>query len=81
MNKTLLITIDVIVVIALLALAVFYWTHPAGQLPHWLPGYKPGDKVAHFKHGLAAVIVAVAVAAYGWFATGPKDGAEKPAAS
>jgi amino acid permease len=73
MNKTLLLIIDGIIVIALLVVAVVYWTHPANQLPHWFPGYSSTDSAVHIKHGLGAVIIALAVAAYGWFATGPKD--------
>ena len=73
MNKTLIILIDAIVVIALLVIAVVYGTHQANQLPHWFPGYSASDKLVHFKHGLGALIVALAAAAYGWFATGPKS--------
>lgn len=72
MNKKLLITVDVIVVIALVVVAIVYWTHAANQLPHWFPGYSASDGAVHFKHGLGAILVALAVAAYGWFATGPK---------
>jgi hypothetical protein len=72
MNKTLLIIIDAIVVIALLVVAIIYWTHQAGQLPHWFPGYSAGSTTVHVKHGIAALIVALAAAAYGWFASGPK---------
>jgi hypothetical protein len=72
MNKTLLLVVDGIIVIALLVVAVVYWTHPANQLPGWFPGHSATSTTVHVKHGLAAVIVALAAAAYGWFATGPK---------
>lgn len=72
MNKSLLIILDGILVVALLIVAGIYFTHQAGQLPHWFPGYSAGSSTVHIKHGLASVIVAIGVGVYGWFATGPK---------
>ena len=72
MNKSLLIVIDVVIVITLLVVAGVYFTHQAGQLPSWFPGYSAGSSTIHVKHGLAAVIVAIGAAIFGWFATGPK---------
>lgn len=72
MNKSFILLLDAIVVIVLLVIAVVYFTHSANHLPHWFPGYSTTETKVHVKHGLAAVIVALAAAAYGWFATGPK---------
>jgi amino acid permease len=72
MNKTVILLVDAVVAIALLVIAVIYFTHPANQLPHWLPGHSATDAKKHVKHGIGAVIVALGVITYGWFATGPK---------
>ena len=76
MNKSLILIVDGIIVVALLVVAGIYWTHSANHLPHWFPGYSATSTTVHVKHGLAVVVVALAAAAYGWFATGPKDAAE-----
>jgi amino acid transporter len=78
MSKTFLITLAVIVAIVCLVLAGVYWTHPADQLPHWLPGYSATDSATHVKHGLAAVIVAIGAGIFAWFQTGPKTGSPTP---
>ena len=78
MNKRLLIGLAVLVALLCLVLAGVYWTHPANQLPHWLPGYNASDTAVHVKHGLAAMIVAVAAIIFAWFQTGPKGAAPTP---
>ena len=60
--------------ILLVVAAIVYWTTPAGSLPHLMLGYLAGSPVVHFKHGLAALILAVALFVYAWFQTGPKRG-------
>ncbi len=51
-------------------LAGMYWITPAGSLPHYIPGFESGVTTVHFKHGLASLILALALFAYAWFATG-----------
>ena len=58
--------------IAFLALAIYYWTVKAGSLPHWLPGYEAGSSHIHLKHGLAALILAVGCGVLAWFSSGKK---------
>jgi hypothetical protein len=58
--------------ILFLALAVVYWTVPASSLPTYLPGYAAGDITVHLKHGLAAVVVGLALLVYAWFTSVPK---------
>lgn len=55
-----------------LVLAVYYWMTPAGNLATFLPGYEPGIAAPHFKHGLAALILGLAVLIVAWFLSGPK---------
>lgn len=64
--------IAVIVGIALLALAIVYWTTPASALPSFLPGHEPLSSAHHVKHGLAAFALAFFCFVLAWFQTGPK---------
>lgn len=59
--------------ILFVALAVYYWITPANALPTFLPGYDPAMATAHFKHGLASLIVGILLFIYAWFATGKKN--------
>ena len=70
MKKTLAIS-AVVLGVVFLALAFVYWTTPASALPSYLPGYDPAMAGVHFKHGLAALILAILLFIYTWFATGP----------
>jgi hypothetical protein len=58
--------------IVCLVLAVVYWTVPASSLPGFMPGYEAGVTAVHFKHGLAAVVVGLALLVYAWFTSVPK---------
>jgi hypothetical protein len=58
--------------IVLLVLAVVYWIEPAGSLPAFLPGYEEGSTKVHFKHGIGALILALALFAFAWFQSGPR---------
>ena len=71
--KKLLIAIFIILTLFFLASAIYYWVTPAGSLPHHLPGYEAGSTHKHLKHGLAALILAVAFGIAAWFASGSKD--------
>jgi hypothetical protein len=64
-------------------IAVIYFVEPAHSLPSFFPGHvSAGDAEAshhHAKHGIAAIVVALACFAFAWFATGPKATAgERP---
>jgi hypothetical protein len=62
----------VIAGLALIALAIYYWSTPADALPHFLPGYIATQTTPHFKHGVGSFIVGLGLLAYVWFATGKK---------
>ena len=70
--KKLQIIIGVIVGIVCLGL-MLYWTAPAGSLPHWLPGFIAGSADVHLKHGIAALVVALAAFMFAWFSSGKKN--------
>lgn len=67
--KKVLMIIFVILALASLALAIYYFVTPAGQLPHHLPGYIAGSTKKHTKHGLAALIVAIGFGLLAWFSS------------
>jgi hypothetical protein len=49
------------------AVAIVYWTMPAGSLPGFLPGFEAGSALVHVKHGIAAAAVALLCFAFGWY--------------
>lgn len=59
-------------------IAVVYWTHTAGTLPHFMPGFVEGSSLKHFKHGLASLIVAILLFIFAWFRTGTKGRKNEP---
>ena len=65
--------------VLLIVIAVIYFVEPAHSLPSFFPGHvSAGDAEAnhhHTKHGIAALVVALACFAFAWFQTGPKTGA------
>ena len=65
--KTTVVSVAVIVGLAFIRLAALYWLTPAGDLPAFLPGFKPGSVKPHFNHGLGALIIGLAALALAWF--------------
>ena len=72
MNKNIITYGAVIVALACFGLAILYWTHAAGALPSWVPGYQPDSAKVHFKHAIASFIVACGVGAFAWFYSAPE---------
>lgn len=66
----------VIVGILLIVVAVIYFTTAEHSLPSFFPGHSSatGSEANHHhtKHGIAALVVALACFAFAWFATGPR---------
>jgi uncharacterized RDD family membrane protein YckC len=58
--------------LALIALAIYYWAEPAKSLPSWLPGHEAGSNHHHFKHGLASLLVGLALLVFAWFQSAPR---------
>ncbi len=69
----------VILGIVLIGVSIIYFVEPAHSLPSFFPGHvSSGDPEAghhHSKHGVAALVVALALFAFAWFQTGPKNAA------
>ena len=58
--------------IALIVLALVYWIEPASSLPSWLPGHEAGSSHHHIKHGIAALLLGLALIVFAWFQSGPR---------
>ena len=72
-RNRLLVAAAVLVGLLLIVVAVVYWAEPAKSLPGFFPGHKAGSAHHHVKHGIAALVVGLALLAYAWFQTGPKS--------
>jgi Na+/H+ antiporter NhaD/arsenite permease-like protein len=72
----------VIVGVLLIVVAVIYFVTPEKSLPSFFPGHASAASAEathhHSKHGIAALIVALACFAFAWFQTGPKARATGP---
>jgi NADH:ubiquinone oxidoreductase subunit 5 (subunit L)/multisubunit Na+/H+ antiporter MnhA subunit len=80
MNTSLrkLIVPAVLLGLVLIVVAVIYFVEPQHSLPSFFPGHSsaadPEAGHHHTKHGIAALVVAIACFAFAWFQTGPKTG-------
>lgn len=72
-NKIIVAVGAAIIGVVFLVLAGIYWTHAAGALPSFLPGYVAGSPHVHFKHGLGSLILALGLFAFAWFQSGRKS--------
>jgi len=72
----------VVVGVLLIVVAIVYFVTPEHSLPSFFPGHaspsSPEANHHHSKHGIAALIVALACFAFAWFQTGPKTQATGP---
>jgi hypothetical protein len=73
MRKSIMFWIGVALPVIFLAIAVYYWVTPAGSLAPFVPGYESGSSTVHFKHGLAAAILALLAGVYAWFQSAPQN--------
>jgi hypothetical protein len=60
----------IIIGVALIALAIYYWVTPAGSLPSFFPGHLAGSAHKHVKHGVAALLVGIACCLGAWMLSG-----------
>jgi NADH:ubiquinone oxidoreductase subunit 5 (subunit L)/multisubunit Na+/H+ antiporter MnhA subunit len=68
----------------LVAVAIVYFVTTAHSLPSFFPGHVSASSSEathhHTKHGIAALVVALACFAFAWFQSGPRTtGTEPPA--
>jgi hypothetical protein len=73
MSKWRALTIVLVVLgIAFIAVAIYYWVTPAGSLPSFFPGHLAGSMHKHIKHGVASLIVGVLCLLGAWMLSGKK---------
>jgi hypothetical protein len=63
----------VIAGIVCLVIGVIYMAEPAKSLPSFFPGHTAGLAHHHAKHGIAALILGLALLALGWISTGSRS--------
>jgi hypothetical protein len=71
-HQRLLIAAAIAVGVALLVVGGLYFAEPARSLPAFFPGHSASAGVHHIKHGIAAVVVALALFMFAWFAGAPR---------
>jgi Na+/H+ antiporter NhaD/arsenite permease-like protein len=68
----------IILGVILIVVAVIYFVTPEKSLPSFFPGHASATSSEadhhHTKHGIAALVLALACFAFAWFQTGPKGG-------
>jgi uncharacterized membrane protein HdeD (DUF308 family) len=66
----------VVLGVVLVIVAIVYFVEPAHSLPSFFPGHVSASSSEanhhHTKHGIAALVVALACFAFAWFQSGPK---------
>jgi uncharacterized membrane protein HdeD (DUF308 family) len=66
----------VVLGVVLVIVAIVYFVEPAHSLPSFFPGHVSASSSEashhHTKHGIAAIVVALACFAFAWFQSGPK---------
>jgi Na+/H+ antiporter NhaD/arsenite permease-like protein len=66
----------IVVGVVLVIVAIVYFVTPEHSLPSFFPGHTSASSAEadhhHTKHGIAAIVVALACFAFAWFQTGPK---------
>jgi uncharacterized membrane protein HdeD (DUF308 family) len=72
----------VVLGVVLIVVAIVYFVEPAHSLPSFFPGHVSTSNSEanhhHTKHGIAALVVALACFAFAWFQSGPKTSTPEP---
>ena len=76
-TSKIIVVLAVVAGLALLVVAGIYFADKAESLPSFFPGHQAGSTTHHIKHGIAAVVVGLALFAFAWFASGPRKRAAK----
>jgi hypothetical protein len=78
-SKTPIVAAAVIIGVLLLIVGIVYFIEPAKSLPGFFPGHAAHSNHHHVKHGIAAIVLALAAFAFAWFQSGPRRGAAEAA--
>jgi uncharacterized RDD family membrane protein YckC len=72
LNSRPLVILAALIGLALIVLAFVYFAEPAKSLPSWIPGHEAGSSHHHVKHGIASLLVGLALLVFAWFQSGPR---------
>lgn len=72
LNSRPVVLVATLIGLALIVVAFVYWAEPAKSLPSWIPGHQAGSGHHHVKHGIASLLVGLALLAFAWFQSGPR---------
>ena len=67
-NRILVVAATILGILCIVV-AIVYWIEPAHSLPGFFPGHEAGSNHHHVKHGIAALVVGLALLALAWFAS------------
>jgi len=85
MNLRKLVVPAIVLGVILIVVAVVYFVTPEHSLPSFFPGHSSATSAEanhhHAKHGIAAIVVALACFAFAWFQSGPRSGSADSAGS
>jgi hypothetical protein len=70
-DNRLIVIASAIAGILLLVIAIVYFAEPARSLPSFFPGHQAGSDHHHTKHGIAALLLAIAAFLLAWFRSAP----------
>ena len=73
MNKKTSVFVWGIIGLIFIAIAFVYWFTPAGSLPSFMPGYIQGAADIHVKHGIASLLLGLALLILAWFKSGKRS--------
>ena len=71
-NSRLVVPLAALAGLVLLVVAGIYIAEPERSLPSFFPGQAPNSNHHHITHGIAALVVALALFIFAWFASGPR---------
>jgi NADH:ubiquinone oxidoreductase subunit 5 (subunit L)/multisubunit Na+/H+ antiporter MnhA subunit len=84
-NRRMLVVPVALLGVLLIVIAIIYFVQPEHSLPSFFPGHASATSAEanhhHTKHGIAALVVALACFAFAWFQAGPKAGTARPPAA
>ena len=71
-NKTIIMSVAIVLGIVFILAAVVYFITPAQALPVFMPGYEPGLARVHLTHGVGALVLGLGSFVVAWFQSGRK---------
>jgi len=71
-NKTIIMSLAIVLGIVFILAAVVYFITPAQSLPVFMPGYEAGLTRVHLTHGVGSLVLGLGCFVFAWFQSGRK---------